>query len=356
MFGSDSAFAEESRIGALLLGDDRSPAHGDRHRARRRRPMTPPRTVNRCTQPPPLRPPIRWAKPICSPTSVCSRAPAAGAVRAREGMLPSRHDGRDMPGPRLRRRGRRAARGMTARRGPSSAGTRPSCVGRWRSVRRARRRGGRGRSGRRGRVRPGRSRARGTAQRARKRPATRPRTPRSWRCAGPPRLVGGWRLDGCTLVVTLEPCTMCAGALVLARVSTLVFGAWEPKTGAVGSLWDVVRDRRLNHRPEVYGGVLEAECAALLRASSADLRRSGWPCADLGEMRVDRSLSTRIWPRSRGDRGGRRGVGSGGRGRWSSRAISTIWPKVCSRSCAEVVVSPVLMWSLTVSRVSARAR
>jgi tRNA(adenine34) deaminase len=74
-----------------------------------------------------------------------------------------------------------------------------------------------------------------------------------------------WRLDGCTLVVTLEPCTMCAGALVLARVSTLVFGAWEPKTGAVGSLWDVVRDRRLNHRPEVYSGVLAAECSALMR-------------------------------------------------------------------------------------------
>ena len=76
---------------------------------------------------------------------------------------------------------------------------------------------------------------------------------------------GSWRLDGCTLVVTVEPCTMCAGALVLARVSALVFGAWEHKTGAVGSLWDVVRDRRLNHRPEVYGGVLEEECAALIR-------------------------------------------------------------------------------------------
>ena len=74
-----------------------------------------------------------------------------------------------------------------------------------------------------------------------------------------------WRLTGCTLVVTLEPCTMCAGALVLARIDTLVFGAWEPKTGAVGSLWDVVRDRRLNHRPEVYAGVLEAECSALMR-------------------------------------------------------------------------------------------
>ena len=76
---------------------------------------------------------------------------------------------------------------------------------------------------------------------------------------------GSWRLDGCALVVTLEPCTMCAGALVLARVSTLVFGAWEPKTGAVGSLWDVVRDRRLNHRPEVYSGVLAQECAAMMR-------------------------------------------------------------------------------------------
>jgi tRNA(adenine34) deaminase len=77
--------------------------------------------------------------------------------------------------------------------------------------------------------------------------------------------LGRWRLDDCTLVVTLEPCTMCAGAIVLARVRTVVFGAWEPKTGAVGSLWDVVRDRRLNHRPEVYAGVLADECAALLR-------------------------------------------------------------------------------------------
>jgi tRNA(adenine34) deaminase len=74
----------------------------------------------------------------------------------------------------------------------------------------------------------------------------------------------GWRLAGCTLAVTVEPCTMCAGALVLARVARVVFGAWEPKTGAVGSLWDVVRDRRLTHRPEVVGGVLATECAALL--------------------------------------------------------------------------------------------
>ena len=82
--------------------------------------------------------------------------------------------------------------------------------------------------------------------------------------AGAARLGTGWRLTGCTLAVTVEPCTMCAGALVAARVDRLVFGAWEPKTGAVGSLWDVVRDRRLNHRLEVHGGVLAGECAELL--------------------------------------------------------------------------------------------
>lgn len=74
----------------------------------------------------------------------------------------------------------------------------------------------------------------------------------------------GWRLEGATLAVTLEPCTMCAGALVLARVEKVIFGAWEPKTGAVGSLWDVVRDRRLNHRPQVRAGILESECVDLL--------------------------------------------------------------------------------------------
>ena len=73
-----------------------------------------------------------------------------------------------------------------------------------------------------------------------------------------------WRLDGCTLVVTLEPCTMCAGAAVLARVDRVVFGAFDPKAGAVGSLWDVVRDRRLNHRAEVVSGVRAEESAALL--------------------------------------------------------------------------------------------
>jgi tRNA(adenine34) deaminase len=75
---------------------------------------------------------------------------------------------------------------------------------------------------------------------------------------------GGWRLDGCTLVVTLEPCTMCAGAAVLARLDRVVFGAHDPKAGAVGSLWDVVRDRRLNHRPEVVAGVRAADSATLL--------------------------------------------------------------------------------------------
>jgi tRNA(adenine34) deaminase len=76
--------------------------------------------------------------------------------------------------------------------------------------------------------------------------------------------LGQWRLTGCTLVVTLEPCTMCAGAVVLARLDRLVFGAYDDKAGAVGSLWDVVRDRRLNHRPEVVSGVLGEECRALL--------------------------------------------------------------------------------------------
>jgi tRNA(adenine34) deaminase len=79
------------------------------------------------------------------------------------------------------------------------------------------------------------------------------------------RVRGEWRLEGCTLVVTLEPCTMCAGALVLARVQRLVFAAYDDKAGAVGSLWDVVRDRRLNHRPEVIAGVRAEESAALLR-------------------------------------------------------------------------------------------
>ena len=76
--------------------------------------------------------------------------------------------------------------------------------------------------------------------------------------------LGQWRLTGCTLVVTLEPCTMCAGAIVAARIDHLVFGAFDDKAGAVTSLFDVLRDPRLNHRPRVTSGVLEADCAALL--------------------------------------------------------------------------------------------
>jgi len=78
------------------------------------------------------------------------------------------------------------------------------------------------------------------------------------------RHTGEWRLEGCTLVVTLEPCPMCAGALVLSRISTLVLGAWDPKLGACGSVWDIVRDRRATHRVEVIGGVREAECSQVL--------------------------------------------------------------------------------------------
>jgi tRNA(adenine34) deaminase len=86
---------------------------------------------------------------------------------------------------------------------------------------------------------------------------------------------GTWNLDGCTLAVTVEPCTMCAGAIVLARIDTVVFGCWEPKSGAAGSLWDVLRDRRLTHRVQVRGGVLADECAALLLDFFAARRPSG---------------------------------------------------------------------------------
>ena len=76
--------------------------------------------------------------------------------------------------------------------------------------------------------------------------------------------LGSWRLDDCTLVVTLEPCTMCAGAIVQSRVGRVVFGAFDEKAGAIGSLWDLVRDPRLPHRPEVVSGVLASEAAQLL--------------------------------------------------------------------------------------------
>ena len=76
--------------------------------------------------------------------------------------------------------------------------------------------------------------------------------------------LGTWRLEGCKLVVTLEPCAMCAGAIAQSRINTLIFGAWDEKAGAVGSVWDVLRDPRAIHKMEVVGGVLEAECAELL--------------------------------------------------------------------------------------------
>jgi len=78
------------------------------------------------------------------------------------------------------------------------------------------------------------------------------------------RLLGRWRLDDCTLVVTLEPCAMCAGAIVLSRLGRLVFGAWDDKAGMAGSVGDIVRHPRLNHRPEVVAGVLAGECGSVL--------------------------------------------------------------------------------------------
>ena len=94
--------------------------------------------------------------------------------------------------------------------------------------------------------------------------------------------VGEWRLGGCTLVVTLEPCTMCAGAIVLSRLDRVVYGAVDDKAGAAGSLWDVIRDRRLNHRPEVLHGVLAAECGELLTTFFGGQRHGTVPADDTG--------------------------------------------------------------------------
>lgn len=87
------------------------------------------------------------------------------------------------------------------------------------------------------------------------------------------KAIGDWRLNGCTLVVTLEPCCMCAGTLVNARVGRVVFGAFDPKAGAAGSLMNILADDRLNHRPELIGGVEAEACGELLRAFFRDLRR-----------------------------------------------------------------------------------
>ena len=88
--------------------------------------------------------------------------------------------------------------------------------------------------------------------------------------------LGQWRLDDSTLYVTLEPCAMCAGAIVLARIARVVLGAWDEKAGMAGSVGDLLRHPRLNHRPEVAAGVLESESSALLRAFFAERRRSGF--------------------------------------------------------------------------------
>ena len=89
--------------------------------------------------------------------------------------------------------------------------------------------------------------------------------------------LGEWRLEDCTLVVTLEPCPMCAGALMLSRISRLVLGAWDPKLGATGSVWDLVRDRRATHRVEVVGGVRESECSQVLLSFFEEHRTGGAP-------------------------------------------------------------------------------
>ena len=88
------------------------------------------------------------------------------------------------------------------------------------------------------------------------------------------RALGRWRLDDCTLVVTLEPCAMCAGAIVLARVARVVFGAWDEKAGMAGSVGDLLRHPRLNHRPEVLGGVLADECGAVLSTFFRETRNA----------------------------------------------------------------------------------
>ena len=91
------------------------------------------------------------------------------------------------------------------------------------------------------------------------------------------RVLGRWRLDDCTLYVTLEPCAMCAGAIVLARIRRVVFGAWDDKAGMAGSVGDLLRHPRLNHRPEVRGGVLAEPCGAVLRTFFTSRRARSEP-------------------------------------------------------------------------------
>jgi tRNA(adenine34) deaminase len=101
---------------------------------------------------------------------------------------------------------------------------------------------------------------------------------------------GSWRLGGCTLYVTLEPCAMCAGAIVLARLDRVVFGAWDPKAGMAGSVGDLLRSPRVNHRPQVLAGVLEKECGELLAAFFRARRDSGADTADLVDAPSDSQL------------------------------------------------------------------
>ena len=84
--------------------------------------------------------------------------------------------------------------------------------------------------------------------------------------------LGNWRLDGCTIIVTLEPCAMCAGAITQSRISKVVFGAWDEKAGAAGSLWDLLRDPRALHKVEVTSGVLEEDCSAMLKGFFSEQR------------------------------------------------------------------------------------
>ena len=86
------------------------------------------------------------------------------------------------------------------------------------------------------------------------------------------KALGNWRLDGCTIIVTLEPCAMCAGAITQSRISKVVFGAWDEKAGASGSVWDLLRDPRALHKVEVTSGVLEEECAAMLKEFFSEQR------------------------------------------------------------------------------------
>ena len=257
---------------------------------------------------------------------------AAGALRPRGDAAGGRHR-RALPDARLWRRGRGVARGVTGR--PTEPCRGDTCDRRWRGGRAAMARrpavgratsldpgpsvrpssapvpdGATSRWARWSSTRRHRDRLRAQRAGADRRPDGARGDPRH---AAGRRRAGTWRLDTCTLVVTLEPCTMCAGALVLARVATVVFGAWEPKTGAVGSLWDVVRDRRLNHRPRSTAG-----CSRPSAPPSCALL----PASPRPEERVARRRGPRRSTASGASSPGRGARSPGGprRARWRRRA------------------------------------